>query len=114
MHASAPANGETDWPRILALYDELAALAPSPVVALNRAVAVARARGPRAGLDAALEAAAHPALAGYYLAPATLGQLWEECGDAARAAAEYARALALVRTTPERRFLEAQLARVRA
>ncbi len=113
MHASAATRGDTDWPRILALYDELVALAPSPVVALNRAVAVARARGPRAGLDAALEAAAHPALAGYYLAPATLAQLWEECGDAARAAAEYARALALVRTAPERRFLEARLARVR-
>jgi len=110
-HAAAPTWEATDWPRILSLYDELARLTDSPVVGLNRAVAVAKVRGPEAALDELAGLDRHPALAGYYLLPATLGQLWEERGDPTRAAAEYQRALALARTTPERRFLEAKLRR---
>jgi RNA polymerase sigma-70 factor (ECF subfamily) len=87
-------------------------LNPSPVIALNRAVAVSRWQGPEAGLDAIREIDGHPSLAQYYLLHATLGRLWQEAGDPARAAFYYSRALACECSPPERRFLERRLAMV--
>jgi RNA polymerase sigma-70 factor, ECF subfamily len=110
VHAEAPASDETDWPQIVALYDVLARIEPSPVVELNRAVAIAMRDGPEAGLvqvEAILDAG-H--LADYHLAHAVRADLCRRLGrvDAARAA--YERALALARQAPERRFVERRLA----
>lgn len=109
-HARAPSEAETDWPAILRGYDLLSELAPSPVVTLNRAVAVARCHGPAAGLRALDAAAQHPSLRGYALLFAVRAELRRECGDAAGARSDYARALELPCTRPERRFLERQRA----
>jgi RNA polymerase sigma-70 factor (ECF subfamily) len=102
-------RGDTPWAEILDLYDQLCALTPSPVAALNRAVAVARVKGPAAGLAAidAIERA--DALDNYYLLPAVQGQLWAELGDAARAADAFRRALARPCSEPERRFIQRKL-----
>lgn len=108
-HAVAADESSTDWPLILRSYDDLSAIAPSPVVELNRAIAVAMVRGP-AGIQALEILRAHPALARYYLLPATLAGLWLRAGDAARAAACYCEALELPCTEPERRFMQCKLA----
>jgi RNA polymerase sigma-70 factor (ECF subfamily) len=104
----------TDWAQIVALYDHLLAVLPTPVVALNRAVAVAMRDGPAAGLalvDALLaDPATGAALAGYHLAHAARADLCRRLGRAADARAAYARALALARQAPERRFLVRRLA----
>jgi len=110
QHASAPSDEATDWPAILELYDELHRLEPSPVVALNRAVAVARCHGPRAGLEAIDEIAEHPAIVGYYLLGATRAELLVRAGDLTAAAEAYRRALECPSSAPERRFLEKKLA----
>lgn len=110
QHAAAPAAEETDWQAILELYDQLLALDPSPVVALNRAVAVARVEGPRKGLDVLSEIADHPSIARYYLSFATRGELLAEAGEPEAAAAAYRRALECPSSDPERRFLERKLA----
>ncbi len=109
-HATAPDFASTDWSYIAAQYDRLYALNPSPVVALNRAVAVARCDGPEAGLRAAGAIEHHPALQRYHLLPATLGRLWQETGHRQKAAAYLEKALACECPAPERRFLEQQLA----
>jgi RNA polymerase sigma-70 factor (ECF subfamily) len=109
-HAAAPRAEATDWPRILALYDLLAAMNPSPVVLLNRAVAVAMVRGPKAALRELDALAGSEALARYYLLPATRGDLLRRTGERTLAAAAYREALALAGTEPERRFLEARIA----
>jgi RNA polymerase sigma-70 factor (ECF subfamily) len=110
-HAGAPSWDATDWRAILALYDELHALSPSPVVALNRAIARSRVDGPLAGL-ADLEPLQHaPALSGYHLLPAVQAELWREAGDQSRAANCYREALARVQSRPERRFLATRLER---
>jgi RNA polymerase sigma factor (sigma-70 family) len=109
-HAMAPSYAATDWAQILALYDDRLALAPSPVVVLNRAVALSMVQGPRAGIAALAEVADDPHLRGYYLLPATLADLWLRCGDRQTAAAHYRRALELPCSEPERRFLLRQLA----
>jgi RNA polymerase sigma-70 factor (ECF subfamily) len=109
-HATARNSQAVDWPRILDLYDELAERSPSPVVLLNRAVAVGRVRGPAAALEALEAISRHPSLDRYYLLPATEGELWEELGEASRAAACYRRAASLPCTEPERRFLRKRLA----
>ncbi len=108
-HAGAPAHGDTDWPAILALYDRLLEMNPSPVVALNRAVALAQVEGPAAGLEALEAAAGHPALAGYALLPATRGELHRRLGEHAAAAACYREALGRPCSEPERRFLMRRL-----
>jgi RNA polymerase sigma-70 factor, ECF subfamily len=109
-HAMAPSYAATDWTQILALYDDRLALAPSPVVVLNRAVALSMVQGPRAGIAALAEVADDPHLRGYYLLPATLADLWLRCGERQTAAAHYRRALDLPCCEPERRFLLRRLA----
>jgi RNA polymerase sigma-70 factor, ECF subfamily len=109
-HAMAPSYAATDWTQILALYDDRLALAPSPVVVLNRAVALSMVEGPRAGIAALAEVAADPRLRDYYLLPATLADLWLRCGEHQAAAAHYRRALELSCSEPERRFLLRRLA----
>jgi RNA polymerase sigma-70 factor (ECF subfamily) len=108
-HATAPDAASTDWPQIAILYAELARLAPSPVVELNRAVAVAMTDGVEAGLRLVDDLAASGRLEGYHLLPATRADLLRRAGrpDAARAA--YERALALAPTEAERRYLARRL-----
>jgi RNA polymerase sigma factor (sigma-70 family) len=107
-HARARTAAETDWPRIVALYDALARIAPSPVVELNRAVAVAMASGPAAGLERVDALAAEPSLQGYHLLPSVRGDLLEKLGRFAEARIEFARAAALTRNTRERTLLLAR------
>ncbi|HEX4423104.1 MAG TPA: DUF6596 domain-containing protein [Kofleriaceae bacterium] len=108
LHASAATAADTDWPQIAALFDELLRRQPSPIVALNRAVAVAMARGPEAGL-ALVDELAGP-LADYHLWHAARADLLRRLGRRAEAAAAYRAALARVGSAPERRFLEGRLA----
>ena len=111
-HASARTAEATDWRKIAGLYRQLADLTGSPVVELNRAVAVAMADGPGEGLALVDGLTSEGALDGYYLLPATRADLLRRAGLFPEAAAAYRQALALVRTGPERRFLEACLAEV--
>ncbi len=107
-HARAPSAAETDWPRIAALYDALAQLSPSPVVELNRAVAVAMAFGPATGLALADALIDEPSLASYHLLPAVRGDLLERLGRTTEARAEFERAAALTRNERERELLAAR------
>jgi RNA polymerase sigma factor (sigma-70 family) len=109
-HARAATAAETDWARIAALYGTLASLAPSPVVELNRAVALAMAYGPQAGLDLADTLTGEPALAGYHLLPSVRGDLLEKLGRRDEARAEFERAAALTRNARERALLLARAA----
>jgi RNA polymerase sigma-70 factor (ECF subfamily) len=109
-HATAAEAAETDWPQIAGLYGTLAELRPSPVVELNRAVAVAMADGPAAGLALVEELAAADALPLYHLLPATRADLLRRLGRTAEAAAAYREALRLVTTDTERRYLSRRLA----
>lgn len=104
-HARAHTAAETDWARIAALYDALAQRAPSPVVELNRAVAVAMAFGPVAGLELVDVLLAEPALKHYHLLPSVRGDLLAKLGRHAEASTEFTRAAALTRNVRERRFL---------
>jgi RNA polymerase sigma factor (sigma-70 family) len=104
-HARARTADETDWARIAALYDELARITPSPVVDLNRAVAVGMANGPAAGLELVDELRSDPALEGYHLLPSVRGDLLEKLGRLDEARAEYERAASLTRNEPVRRLL---------
>ena len=113
LHAEAPSAAATDWAEIVGLYDVLARADPSPVIELNRAVAVAMRDGPAAGLalvDAILE---REDLLDYRLAHAARADLCRRLGKTADARASYERALALTRQAPERRFLERRLAELR-
>jgi len=111
-HASAARAEDTDWSAIARLYGELAALTRSPVVELNRAVAVGMADGPAAGLTLVDALAASGALPGYHLLPATRADLLRRLGRGAEAAQAYREALALAGTGPERRYLSRRLAEV--
>jgi len=111
-HASAARAADTDWPAIARLYGELAAVTRSPVVELNRAVAVGMADGPAAGLTLVDALAASGALPGYHLLPATRADLLRRLGRGAEAAQAYREALALAGTGPERRYLSRRLAEV--
>ena len=104
-HARARAAEETDWKHIVALYDALAQLTPSPVVELNRAVAVAMAFGPQAGLRLVDKLADEPALKGYHLLPSVRGELLAKLGRVDEARAEIARAASLTRNARERALL---------
>ena len=111
-HATAARATDTDWARIAALYGELAKLVPSPVVRLNRAVAVAMDEGPAAGLELVETLEASGELGGYHLLPATRADLLRRLGRPEEAAAAYRGALDLVVTDPERRYLTRRLAEV--
>ncbi|MFJ6616830.1 RNA polymerase sigma factor [Kitasatospora sp. NPDC091335] len=104
-HAKARRYQDTDWATIAALYERLLALSPSPVVALNRAVAVSMARGPAAALELVDELAAEPALRGYHLLPSVRGDLLARLGRAAEARAEFERAAGMTRNERERELL---------
>jgi predicted RNA polymerase sigma factor len=104
-HARARSVEETDWPRIVALYDGLAALTGSPVVELNRAVAVTMAFGPEAGLELVEALADEPALRGYHLLPSVRGDLLTRLGRLDEARAEFQHAAALTRNERERTLL---------
>ncbi len=104
-HARARTAADTDWEQIALLYQVLVALAPSPVVELNRAVAVAMADSPERGLQIVDGLAAEPALAGYHHLPSVRGDLLARLGRHAEAAAEFRRAAALTRNMPERAVL---------
>lgn len=108
-HATAVDAASTDWPQIAILYGELARLAPSPVVDLNRAVAIAMADGIPAGLARVDELAESGKLAGYYLLPATRADLLRRDGRLIEAAAAYEEALVLAPTDAERRYLIGRL-----
>ena len=109
LHATATSWADTDWPQIAALYGELARVAPSPVVELNRAVAVAFTEGPAVGLGVVDAVADDPRLARTHLLPATRADLLRRLGRRSEAADAYRAALALARTGPERAFLERRL-----
>jgi RNA polymerase sigma-70 factor (ECF subfamily) len=113
VHAEAPSAAATDWAQIVALYDVLARVDPSPVVALNRAVAVAMRDGPAAGLALVDGILARGELADYHLAHAVRADLCRRLGRRADARASYERALALARQEPERRFLKQRLAELK-
>ncbi len=114
LHCDAASVGTTDWPQVVALYDVLLRIAPSPVVALNRAVAVAMRDGPAAGL-ALLEALdGEHALRGHHLLPAARADLLRRLGRFPEATDAYRRALELAGSGPERRFLARRLAEVSA
>jgi RNA polymerase sigma-70 factor, ECF subfamily len=104
-HARARTPEETDWARIAALYDALSQLAPSPVVELNRAVAVAMAFGPAAGLEIADALVSEPALKTYHLLPSVRGDLLAKLGRSAEARAEFERAASLTQNARERALL---------
>lgn len=104
-HAGAPTPEETDWERIAALYEALAQLAPSPVVQLNRAVALAMAFGPEAGMEVVEALESDPALRDYHLLPSVRGDLLERLGRWDEARAELERAASLTRNQSERRLL---------
>lgn len=113
VHAEAPAAAATDWAQIVGLYDVLLRVDPSPVVELNRAVAVAMRDGPAAGLALIDAILARGELADYRLAHAARADLCRRLGRSADARAAYQQALALTRQKPERRFLERRLAELR-
>lgn len=104
-HASAPDATRTDWLQIAALYERLAELSPSPVVELNRAVAVAMTDGIAAGLAMVDDLDRSGRLDGYHLLPATKADLLRRAGRVVEAGAAYDRALELVPSEPERRYL---------
>jgi predicted RNA polymerase sigma factor len=104
-HARARTPTETDWARIVALYDALAQLAPSPVVELNRAVAMSMAFGPAAGLELVDALTSEPSLKGYHLLPSVRGDLLARLGRIDEARAQFERAASLTRNTRERELL---------
>jgi RNA polymerase sigma-70 factor (ECF subfamily) len=113
-HATAPTAAATDWAEIALLYERLAEMAPSPIIALNRAVAVAMADGPAAGLRLVEQLDASGALSGYHLLPATRADLLRRLGRFAEAAAAYHEALDLAPTDAERRYLARRITEVSA
>ena len=112
VHAAAPHPAATDWARIVGLYDVLVQVEPSPVVALNRAVAVAMRDGPFAGLALIDAILARGELGSYHLAHAARADLCRRLGKTAEARAAYERALDLTQQEPERRFLQRRLSEV--
>ena len=112
LHCRAAAAEDTDWPQILLLYDRLEQLQPSPIVSLNRAVAVAMVDGPEAALALIDALAASGDLDGYHLLHAARADLLRRIGSSVEAAKSYTRALELVTNESERRFLEGRLREV--
>ncbi len=114
VHCQAARPEETDWPQIVGLYDLLERVQPSPIVSLNRAVAVAMADGAQAGLDLIDQLAATDDLANYHLLHAARADLLRRLGSAVESAKSYQRALALVTNDAERRYLERRLREVQS
>ncbi|KTB68814.1 RNA polymerase sigma factor [Pseudomonas allii] len=110
VHAEAARADETDWPQIVGLYDVLLRATPSPVIELNRAVALAMRDGPLAGLQQVEGILARGELLDYHLAYSARGEFCRQLGRVEEARAAYERALALTQQTPERRFIEKRLA----
>jgi RNA polymerase sigma-70 factor, ECF subfamily len=113
VHAQAESAAVTDWRQIVALYDRLVRIQPSPVVQLNRAVAIAMRDGPEAGLahiEAVLE---HGELANYYLAHSARADMYRRLGRTAEARSSYEKALALTQQEPERQFLQERIRRLK-
>jgi RNA polymerase sigma-70 factor, ECF subfamily len=109
VHAEAESAAVTDWRQIVALYDRLVRIQPSPVVELNRAVAIAMRDGPEAGLTHIDAVLAHGELANYHLAHSARADMCRRLGRTAEARSSYEKALALTQQEPERRFLEERL-----
>ena len=109
VHAEAESAGATDWRQIVAIYDQLVRIQPSPVVYLNRAVAIAMRDGPEAGLTHVDAVLAHGELANYYLAHAARADMCRRLGRTAEARASYEKALALTQQEPERQFLRERI-----
>ena len=107
-HARARLSDETDWVRISALYEELARLTPSPVIELNRAVAVSMAHGPAAGLNLVDALVHEPSLANYHLLPSVRGDLLKKMGRFDEARAEFENAASLAKNEREKRLLKAR------
>jgi RNA polymerase sigma-70 factor (ECF subfamily) len=113
VHAEAASGAETDWSQIVALYDVLLRAAPSPIVELNRGVAVAMRDGPAEGLALIDRILARGELAGYHLAHSARGELLRRLGEIEPAAEAFERALSLAKQEPEVRFLTRKLAALR-
>ena len=113
LHSEAPTAAETDWPQIVTLYDALARIDPSPIVELNRAVAIAMRDGPEAGLPLIDALLARGELADYHLAHAARADLCRRLGNTAEALASYEKALPLTRQEPERRFLQSRICKLK-
>src|ERR1700704_5544695 len=109
VHAEAESAAVTDWRQIVALYNQLARIQPSPVVELNRAVAIAMRDGPEVGLACIDAVLAHGELANYYLAHSARADLYRRLGRTAEARASYEKALALTQQEPERQFLQERI-----
>ena len=112
MSRAARAPDETDWPRIVALYDALAQIAPSPIIELNRAVAVAMAFGAAAGLELVDELTRDSSLTNYHLLPSVRGDLLEKLGRGTEARVEFERAATLANNARERDLLLQRAARL--
>jgi RNA polymerase sigma-70 factor, ECF subfamily len=112
VHAEAESAAQTDWPQIVALYNQLVRVQPTPVVHLNRAVALAMRDGPEAGLAHIDAVLAHGELAGYYLAHAARADMCRRLGRTAEARSSYQKALALTQQEPERQFLQERIRRL--
>jgi len=113
VHSEAASSATTDWPQIVALYTVLARVEPSPVIELNRAVAIAMRDGPEAGLTLIDALLTRGDLGDYHLAHAARADLCRRLGNVTEARSSYERALALTRQEPERRFLERRLSELR-
>jgi RNA polymerase sigma-70 factor (ECF subfamily) len=111
IHCTAADSASTDWVRILRHYDELERIKPSPVVALNRAVAVANVHGPQAGLDAIAQISQRDRLEAHYLLHAVMGELHWRLNNHRAAAGNFRRALHLAQNGPEQLYLTRMLDR---
>ena len=109
VHAEAESVAATDWRQIVALYKQLVRIQPSPVVQLNRAVAIAMCDGPEAGLAHIDVVMAHGELANYYLAHSARADMYRRLGRTAEARSAYEKALALTQQEPERQFLQERI-----
>ena len=109
IHAEAESTAMTDWRQIVALYNRLVQIQPSPVVELNRAVAIAMRDGPKIGLGLIDAVLAHGELANYHLAHSARADMCRRLGRTAEARSSYEKALALTQQEPERKFLEERI-----
>jgi RNA polymerase sigma-70 factor (ECF subfamily) len=114
VHAEAPSAGETDWLQIVGLYDVLLREVPSPVIELNRAVAVAMGQGPLAGLQLVEGILQRGELLDYHLAHSARGEFCRQLGRVEQAREAYEKALSLTQQAPEQRFIERRLAELSA